>query len=172
MAFCIKCGTQLVDGANFCAKCGAPVQAEPGKAAEETLKAAGMTLTDVKDVTEASDAQRKKFDDAFSMLDSAFASQSRAPAKGKLRFRDGSVYEGDVVGGQANGKGISKFLIGDTYEGAYVNGQFHGKGKYTFANGNIYEGDWVNGKFHGKGKFTFAAGSVQEGNWENNKFMG
>jgi len=27
MAFCIKCGTQLQDGANFCAKCGTPAQA-------------------------------------------------------------------------------------------------------------------------------------------------
>jgi Predicted membrane protein len=27
MAFCIKCGTQLADGARFCAKCGTPVQA-------------------------------------------------------------------------------------------------------------------------------------------------
>lgn len=82
MAFCIKCGTQLVDGANFCAKCGTP--------SSEVL---GYTDT---------------------------------PSKGKLKFTDGSYYEGEYINYKPNGIGKKTFANGDVQEGRFENGEFVG----------------------------------------------
>jgi len=55
----------------------------------------------------------------------------------KLTFKNGSVYEGEILDGKPHGKG--KCIIkpvyenegDDEYEGDFVNGKLHGKGKYT-----------------------------------------
>ena len=51
-------------------------------------------------------------------------SDEPAPVRGKLTLDDGSVYEGDVVGGKP-----------------------HGKGKMIHPDGRVEEGNWKNGKF-------------------------
>jgi serine/threonine protein kinase len=70
-------------------------------------------------------------------------------SKGEIKFDDGSVYEGDLVNGKANGTG-----------------------KQTYADGNIYEGDFIDGQRNGKGRYTFTDGRVQEGNWKDDEFAG
>jgi hypothetical protein len=49
-----------------------------------------------------------------------------ATGKGKLKSKDGAVYEGDIV-----------------------NGKPHGKGKMTYPDGKVEEGEWEDGKFLG-----------------------
>ena len=69
--------------------------------------------------------------------------------KGKLTYRDGSVYEGDLV-----------------------NGKPHGKGKLTYIYGSVYEGDWVDGEQTGLGKMTYPDGKVDEGRFQGSEFVG
>ena len=69
------------------------------------------------------------------------------------------------------GKGKGKYPNGDVYEGDWANGERHGKGKMTWANGSVYEGEWAYDNRHGKGKLTHANGNVYEGDWENNKLV-
>ena len=47
--------------------------------------------------------------------------------------------------------GIGKFTYrnGDVFEGEFVQGQANGKGKMTYANGNEYDGYWVENQFNG-----------------------
>ena len=60
MAFCIKCGTPLADGANFCAKCGTAAQAESTKAAlsAEALYQQGKAAVDNNNFKEAFECYR------------------------------------------------------------------------------------------------------------------
>ncbi len=88
-----------------------------------------------------------------------------------LKYKSGTIYDGEVVNNVPNGKGKMTFTSGSVYEGDFVNGKYEGKGKYIFNNGDIYEGGFVNGKRSGKGKFTFTSGKVQEGDWEDDKFI-
>ena len=39
---------------------------------------------------------------------------------GTYTFKDGAVYQGDLVGGRPHGKGRTEFKNGDIYEGEYV----------------------------------------------------
>ncbi|WP_461253746.1 hypothetical protein [Treponema sp. R8-4-B8] len=69
--------------------------------------------------------------------------------KGKVTYKDGSVYEGDLV-----------------------NGKPHGKGKLTYIYGSVYEGDWVDGEQTGLGKMTYPDGKFDEGRFMNSEFVG
>ena len=91
--------------------------------------------------------------------------------KTTLKYKSGTIYEGEVVNNVPNGKGKMTFTTGTVYEGDFVNGKYEGKGKYTFSNGDFYEGDFVNGKRSGKGKLTYKSGKVLEGDWEDDKFV-
>ncbi|MCB0708408.1 MAG: WG repeat-containing protein [Chitinophagaceae bacterium] len=88
-----------------------------------------------------------------------------------LKYKSGTIYEGEVVNNVPNGKGKMTFTSGTVYEGDFVNGKYEGKGKYTFSNGDFYEGGFVNGKRSGKGKLTYTSGKVLEGDWKDDKFI-
>ena len=62
---------------------------------------------------------------------------------GTYTFKDGAVYQGDLVGGKPNGSGKTTFQNGDVYEGEYVKGKRQGKGIYTFTDGEKYDGEWL-----------------------------
>jgi hypothetical protein len=67
--------------------------------------------------------------------------------KGKSTYPDsGLVYEGDFVGGKAQGRGKITFLNGDVYEGEFYNDKLHGRGKMSYANGTIEEQIWHEGR--------------------------
>jgi hypothetical protein len=83
--------------------------------------------------------------------------------KGKLKWPNGDVYEGDFVNGDRTGKGKYTWSNGDVYEGDFVKGDRTGKGNFTYTDGDVYEGDYVNGDQTGKGKYTFTSGDVYEG---------
>ena len=62
--------------------------------------------------------------------------------RGKCRRTeaDGSVYEGDVVGGLYDGEGVLTFKDGSVYTGAFKEGKYHGKGKLVNADGSVLSG--------------------------------
>ena len=54
--------------------------------------------------------------------------------------------EGQMKNGILNGKGRIRYKNGAIYEGEFKEGHFHGKGIYKYSNGEIYNGDWVQDK--------------------------
>jgi hypothetical protein len=76
---------------------------------------------------------------------------------GKLAYKTGEVYEGDIVDYQANGVGKIFYLNGDIYSGDMNSGKPHGKGVLTLNNtkekGTI-ESIWYEGKLNGEAKKT------------------
>jgi hypothetical protein len=76
---------------------------------------------------------------------------------GKLAYKTGEIYEGDLVDYQANGNGKLSYLNGDIYSGEMANGKPHGKGLLTLNNSKekgTIESIWFNGKINGEAKKT------------------
>lgn len=71
-----------------------------------------------------------------------------------------------------HGKGRFKYANGNLYEGQFVEGKRSGKGKYVFADGTLYEGDFANNMFEGWGKYTDPNGTIYEGSFRGNKLNG
>lgn len=65
--------------------------------------------------------------------------------KGKLTYKDGSVFTGEFINGKGEGMGSCKYANGDFYEGGWKNHAPHGQGTMRFAKGNIYTAIWENG---------------------------
>jgi len=64
---------------------------------------------------------------------------------------DGTVYEGCIVDGKAEGHGTETYPDGAAYEGEFREGLRDGIGAYYFANGKVYEGGWLDSSRHGTG---------------------
>src|SRR5688572_6438655 len=67
---------------------------------------------------------------------------------GKIIFKNGSVYQGNVKYGILESEGKTSTLIfpnGTKYEGEIHSNQLSGKGIYNFSSGSIYDGEVKNG---------------------------
>ena len=62
----------------------------------------------------------------------------------KIIFKNGNIYEGDIVNGIPQGKGKMIFVDGSIHEGNIADGKFFGKGTFINPNGKIYECNYVN----------------------------
>ena len=105
--------------------------------------------------------------------------------RGKLTWRDGSSYEGQLKDGRMHGEGVLSSPSGYRYEGQFKDGfkngpgtlvdgdrryegqwkadKRHGQGTRQLHGGRSYEGQWKAGLEDGKGAFTFADGGRYEG---------
>lgn len=93
--------------------------------------------------------------------------------KGKGKFRNGIIWDGNWKNGVPNGYGYNyrgNLLI---YEGNVKNGSKHGIGtQYNVKNGKIvYNGEWVNGYAYGKGKRYRVGGGYTEAYWNSEKVV-
>ena len=91
--------------------------------------------------------------------------------RGKCRFINGNVYEGEWDANFMDGHGEMRYANGDVYEGPWRYDERHGTdGKMTYADGRVYEGEWWNDNMHGNGIMTDANGDViYEGLWRENE---
>lgn len=90
-----------------------------------------------------------------------------------LSFADGSAYIGDLnAQGQIDGNGRMRWKNGDLYEGYFVAGLFHGEGKLSSKSSGIYVGNFVAGEMEGQGELTYQDGSRYSGEFRNNQFNG
>lgn len=98
-----------------------------------------------------------------------------------LRFADGSVYIGDVVGSgngsikEISGKGLLRRRTEDGEEsffGAFVCGKLESQGRHISASGDVYEGGFSEGKREGKGKMTRSGADTVHGVWKNGMLCG
>jgi hypothetical protein len=75
---------------------------------------------------------------------------------GELKFKDGSLYQGEIKNRTFNGKGRMTRSNGDVYQGEYIDGKADGKGTFVDMEGSMYVGDWSVDKQHGHGNETWS----------------
>ena len=114
---------------------------------------------------------RVKLNPALSSKESV--TLKREANEGRHIFKDGSIYEGQLVMGQPNGFGSHEFLDGNIYEGQHKNGLAHGHGTMRYKSvGNLdqYVGHWKSGKRDGFGTLILEDGTRLVGNWKDDNF--
>lgn len=57
--------------------------------------------------------------------------------KGKIIYKDGNIYEGNLINGKKDGSGKLIYKNGDIYEGFFANDDFFGKGYIKYSGGRI-----------------------------------
>lgn len=94
---------------------------------------------------------------------------------GKLKFNDGTIYEGFFKDGLFNGLGTLILPDKSKYEGQFKNGKYNGYGTYTRADGMKFEGSFQDGRVNGNGKITYSDGTHgrprSEGVFEGNRLI-
>ena len=96
---------------------------------------------------------------------------SQFNGKGKLKSNN-EDYEGDFVDGEKTGKGKITFKDGTIYEGNLNKGEFKGNGHMIWKNGYDYSCEFNGPLLNGKGKLTCPEGDVYEGDFKIIYFMG
>jgi hypothetical protein len=95
-------------------------------------------------------------------------SQGQYHGRGKLKWLNGSIYDGDWENGKMCGRGVHRTFSGDVYEGDFSNNRMHGEGVYTWADGGVFTGSYDNDQMHGRGQRTWPSGSHHCGSYANN----
>ncbi|KAK9869387.1 hypothetical protein WA026_003144 [Henosepilachna vigintioctopunctata] len=91
----------------------------------------------------------------------------------RLTFKNGNVYEGDVVDKVPHGKGTFWWADGTVYEGQFEDGAPTGKGKMLLPDLTEYTGDFYKGYFHGNGVYNIrSTNMVYTGGWKYGKKHG
>ena len=81
----------------------------------------------------------------------------------KVRFSDGSRYEGGMYGLLFDGEGEFTDPDGNVYKGSFKDGLLEGEGEIVFSDGSVFRGSFLGGKREGYGEFTGADGSSYKG---------
>ena len=83
----------------------------------------------------------------------------------RVRYGDGSWYEGELRGGQREGRGELNFSGGGRYAGQFKADLPNGRGEFFFKDGSVYRGLFENGAMKGKGVLE-REGMNFEGVWD------
>ena len=70
-----------------------------------------------------------------------------------VKFRNGAIYDGDIVNNLREGRGTQVWPDQSKYEGDWKGNTAWGYGKFSNINGDIYEGEWVKNHANGYGIF-------------------
>ena len=90
----------------------------------------------------------------------------------KIKYEDGTTYEGSMTNGIYNGQGTIKWINGASYKGGWKNGKKDGIGQYTYPDKTTYNGGWKDDLYEGPGQLKFTNGTSYEGNFLKSKFHG
>ena len=63
----------------------------------------------------------------------------------RIKFTDGTVYEGDLDGLLFDGKGSFTDSDGNVYKGSFENGLLEGEGVIEYADGSVFRGEFLAG---------------------------
>ena len=116
--------------------------------------------------------------------------------KGKIYYKSGQIYEGEIYDDYYYGKGVKTLPDGSKYEGVWSRGkddkiskwkikgydkygkivleiyEGNGKGLYVFTDGEKYVGEWKDGRQNGQGTYTWENGRKYVGEWKDGKRHG
>jgi hypothetical protein len=76
-------------------------------------------------------------------------------------------YSGEMRNGWAEGHGIYTSKDGTQYDGEWLKSKQNGLGVQENANGSAYDGEWVEGQPHGQGTYRAPNGQIWEGEWRH-----
>lgn len=102
---------------------------------------------------------------------------NKREGNGKMTWRNGDVYQGEWKGDLQNGRGLMMYWDGSRYNGEWRTGQRNGKGEMTWLDGERYggthyQGDWVADKREGKGLLRDRYEGTYEGEWRGDRAEG
>ena len=89
--------------------------------------------------------------------------------RGKMDFKNGSIYIGQWKDGKMHGKGTIKWSNGSFYVGNWDYGKRSGFGIYSWKDGSRYKGQWEENNMTGYGIFYHHDGRVTRGYWREGK---
>lgn len=92
--------------------------------------------------------------------------------KGKYKWLDQTVYEGDWEEGKMTGKGLIIWPSGARYEGEFSGNYLHGHGTFTTPSGSVYRGGWRMNAQHGIGRKEYPNSDTYEGLWKEGVYEG
>ena len=75
--------------------------------------------------------------------------------QGRLKMKNGDVFEGTVVNGKPHGNGAIRRKSGDLYKGGFYEGTYQGKGRLVSIDGTDYTGSFLSGVKHGRGRESY-----------------
>lgn len=119
----------------------------------------------------------------------------KLPSTGRIIYKNGDVYDGQLKKGIPQGTGIMAYVEGGKYSGSFNNGLRDGQGIQNLKNGDVFVGDfinnnWVKGSYcycestdiykgsfdsglkSGHGKLCYANGAYREGLFIEDRFSG
>jgi hypothetical protein len=89
--------------------------------------------------------------------------------EGKMKYSDGSVYEGPWYDGKRQGIGTYHFSDGSLFKGEFAGDRMTGHGKLVWPDGSHYVGEFRKGRRHGNGTEYDKRGRTRyEGLWKDN----
>lgn len=87
--------------------------------------------------------------------------------EGKFTDKYGNEYIGIFENGKQTGGGFVNYADGTKFAGQFSEGLFEGYGEITYADGSTYKGYFSKGERSGYGEFSYADGSVYKGYFEH-----
>jgi len=106
------------------------------------------------------------------IFEGTFNKQGLKHGVGRLKFADGTYFEGFFKDGLFNGFGTLTLSDGTKYEGQFENGKYNGYGTYIRSDGICYEGSFQDGRVYGNGRITHIdAATKSEGVFEGNRLV-
>ena len=91
---------------------------------------------------------------------------------GYIKWKNNSVYMGEIKNNMRDGIGMFKWPDGTSYEGEFIKDRMEGWGQIIFLDGKIYRGTIVNGLPHGYGEFIWSNDTRYFGNYINGQKEG
>ena len=82
---------------------------------------------------------------------------------GSFTDADGNVFKGKFKKGLLEGEGVIEYADGSVFRGSFVGGKRDGYGEYVGADGSSYKGYYAEGEKSGFGELIYADGSVYKG---------
>lgn len=103
--------------------------------------------------------------------------------RGRLKYSNGDVYDGEWVDGKRHGKGLLTIANGSSYLGEFEANLYHGFGLLTIRKtqhpltkrwraGETYEGEFVHGRKHGRGTERSYTGDRYDGSFVDGYYHG
>ncbi|KAH9288389.1 hypothetical protein KI387_032506, partial [Taxus chinensis] len=122
--------------------------ADAGLSAMMEIYQAASALVSGND-TEEHRKQRSLSDRAASMLETERGLKRKWSPIIEMRYRDG-MYRGRCKGGLPEGKGRLRYKDGSFYDGLWKLGKRCGTGTFYYSSGDMYQGSWREDLMHGK----------------------
>lgn len=73
-------------------------------------------------------------------------------ADGSIKYRNGDIYRGGILGGKRHGRGAMSHIDGSIYDGEFLNDLMDGEGVFTVPGKVKYAGSFKGNSMHGLGR--------------------